>query len=214
MGFLLVCVPVQVKENSLGQIEFGPLGIEQIDRVEFEHGLSRLGFPAAMRSLLHSSLGEMRTVRAEDIEGVLILLQRVAAVIADELSRASSSATAQEPAAVTMGRRFAELHIGDKITLGDVSRHAALSPDHFSRLFRRTTGLSFGEYVNRCRMENAQRLLLDSSQRVAEISYACGFDSVPHFNRVFRRVTGVSPTGFRRQSRGLQANGGEKHPAA
>jgi len=199
LGFLLVCVPIRAKENWLGQIEFGPVGVEQMDPAEVERGLNRLGLPVTARQNLHAPLRALRAIRLEDIEGVIVLLQRVAAVIADELNRASARVTVQEPAAVTAGRRFAELHIGDKITLVDVSRHVALSPDHFSRLFRRATGVSFGEYVNRCRMENAQRLLLDSSQRVTEISFACGFDSVPHFNRVFRRVTGTSPTLFRRR---------------
>ena len=167
LGFLLVCVPVRAKESWLGQIEFGPLGVEQIDRAEFERSLNWLGVPAALCSRLQASLNSVRVIRAEDIDGVLELLQRVAVLIAGEAARASASAVVQEPAAVLAGRRFAELHLGDRITLVDAARHVALSPDHFSRLFRRATGVSFGEYVNRCRMENAQRLLLDSSQRGA-----------------------------------------------
>ena len=199
LGFLLVSVPVRVKASWLGQIEFGPLGVERIDRVEFERSLSRLGFPTAQRLRLLASLNEVRTVLADDVEGVLALVERVAGVVADATLRRSAGLGVGEPAAVIAGRRYAELHLGDKITLSDVARHVALSSDHFSRLFRNTTGASFGEYVNRRRVENAQQQLVDSTQRVADISYACGFDSVPHFNRVFRRVTGVSPTCFRRR---------------
>lgn len=197
LGFLLISAPVRVKESWFGQIEFGPLGVERIDRSEFERNLSRLGFRVEPRLRLLASLDEVRTVRANDIEGVLALVDRVAGVIADEAYRAWGRAAVGEPAAVAAGRRYAELHIADKILLADVARHVALSTDHFSRLFRGATGLAFGEYVNRRRVENAQQLLRDSAQRVSDISYACGFDSVPHFNRVFRRLTGISPTRFR-----------------
>jgi AraC-like DNA-binding protein len=205
LGFLLVSVPVRVKTSWLGQIEFGPLGVERIDRFEFERYLSRLGFPMAQRLQLLASLNELRTVRADDVEGVLALVERVAGLVAEEMLRRSAGLGMGEPAAVTAGRRYAERHLGDKITLADVARHVALSSDHFSRLFRNSTGISFGEYVNRRRVESAQHLLADSNQRVADISYACGFDSVPHFNRVFRRVTGISPTSHRRQIRSFQS---------
>jgi len=198
LGFLLLAVPVQRDENGCSLLEFGPLGVEHKTRAQFEQGLDRLGFSPALRTHLRAPLNALRTVRAEDIDGVLALLERVAASIADEMLRVSSSARALEPKAVAVARRYAEHHIGDKISLVDVARHVALSPDHFSRLFRRKAGVSFGEYMNRCRVVNAQRLLGESMQRVGEISFACGFDSVPHFNRVFRRLTGTSPTAYRR----------------
>jgi len=205
LGFLLLAVPVQRSENGCSLLEFGPLGVEHKTRAEFEQGLNRLGFSPALRTHLRAPLNALRTVRAEDIEGVLALLERVAASIADEMLRVSSRARVLEPKAVAAARRYAELHIGDKISLMDVARHVALSPDHFSRLFRRKAGVSFGEYMNRCRVANAQRLLGESTQRVGEISFACGFDSVPHFNRVFRRVTGTSPTVYRRHKGRMEA---------
>lgn len=201
-GFTLVSVPVRVKESWWGQIEFGPFGVERIDRVEFERCLDRYKFTTiSQRSQLLVSLNAVRILRADDVGGVHALVERVAGVVAEEILRRSTGLGVGEPAVVMAGRRYAELHLGDKIKLADVASHVALSIDHFSRLFRNTTGVSFGEYVNRRRVNNAQQLLADSNQRVADISYACGFDSVPHFNRVFRRVTGVSPTRYRRKLR-------------
>ena len=201
LGFLLVSVPVRVAGTRQGQIEFGPLGVGPVDHAEFDQRLRGLNLSLAQCSHLMVSLGAVRVVRTEDIDGIIALVERVAVVLANEALGAPAEVGAHEPAAVAAGRRFAELHLGGKITLADGARHVALSPDHFSRIFRRTTGMSFGEYVNRCRLANAQRLLIESPCRVAEISYACGFDSVPHFNRVFRRVTGTSPTRYRIQSK-------------
>jgi len=204
LGFLLLSQPVQAKGSCLGQIEFGPLMVGQlVDCDEFERSLGRLGVSPALWPRLQSVLGTLNAIRDEATGGVLALLQRVASVIADEIPRSASGDVAPLPMAVAEARRFAEQHLGGKIALTDVARHVALSADHFSRLFRCALGMPFGEYVNRCRVAHAQRLLAGSTRRVAEVSYACGFESVPHFNRVFRRVTGMSPTRYRRQVRSL-----------
>jgi AraC-like DNA-binding protein len=199
LGFLLLSMPVQTRREFFGQIEFGPLMVEPADRAEFERSLGRLGVPPGLWPPLQSALGALSVIRDESTRGVLALLQRVASAIADEMPRAASGDAAQMPIAVAEARRFAEQHLGDKIALADVARHVTLSADHFSRLFRCTLGMPFGEYVNRCRVARAQQLLAGSARRVAEVSFACGFDSVPHFNRVFRRIAGTSPTRFRRQ---------------
>ena len=199
LGFLLLSMPVQSKRECFGLIEFGPMIIELADHGEFARRLSRLGVSPALWPRLQSALGALSVIRDEAAGGVQALLQRVASAIADEMPTAPSGDTVQRPMAVAAGCRFAEQHLGGKILLTDVARHVALSADHFSRLFRRALGMPFGEYVNRCRVVYAQRLLTGSSRRVAEVSYACGFDSVPHFNRVFRRITGTSPTCYRRQ---------------
>jgi transcriptional regulator GlxA family with amidase domain len=182
----------------------------QIDHAEFARSLGRLGVASAMWPPLQLSLSALNIIRDENIEGVLALLQRVASVVAEEVTRASASAPVHVPLAVAEGRRFAEQHLGGRIALTDVARHVGLSADHFSRLFRCALGIPFGEYVNRCRVEHAQRILAGSSRRVAEVAYACGFESVPHFNRVFRRVTGTSPTRFRRPVPELQPTGASR----
>jgi len=106
LGFLLLAVPVQRDENGCSLLEFGPLGVEHKTRAQFEQGLDRLGFSPALRTHLRAPLNALRTVRAEDIDGVLALLERVAASIADEMLQASSSARLLEPKAVAAARRF------------------------------------------------------------------------------------------------------------
>jgi AraC-like DNA-binding protein len=64
-------------------------------------------------------------------------------------------------------------------------------------MFSRATGLTFTQYVQRARTEKAKELLADREQRVSEVAFASGFQSIPHFNRVFRRLTGIAPTTYR-----------------
>jgi YesN/AraC family two-component response regulator len=68
---------------------------------------------------------------------------------------------------------------------------------YFCKLFRKTTGLTFTDYLGRVRVEKAKNLLLNPHLRVSEIAYTVGFQSLTHFNRIFRKTTGEAPTAFR-----------------
>ena len=63
---------------------------------------------------------------------------------------------------------------------------------------KRTTGLTFTDYLARVRIEKAKTLLHDRNRRVSEVAYDVGFQSLTHFNRVFRKIAGQSPTSYRK----------------
>jgi AraC-like DNA-binding protein len=87
------------------------------------------------------------------------------------------------------------------MALEEVSRHAGVSPFHFCKVFKRATGMTFTEFVNRARVEQAKRLLLKPQARITEVAYDVGFQSLSQFNRSFRRVTDTSPTEYRAKVR-------------
>jgi AraC family transcriptional regulator len=85
------------------------------------------------------------------------------------------------------------------MTRDEVARIAGLSPFHFSRLFHALVGLAPHQYLLRCRLRNAQRLLLaDEGRSVADIAAESGFADQAHLAQQFRRAFGSSPQGFRR----------------
>ena len=55
-----------------------------------------------------------------------------------------------------------------------------------------------GEYLRRCRLERARRLMQRSAAPLAEIAAAAGFSDQSHFSNAFRKIFGVSPGAFRR----------------
>lgn len=73
-----------------------------------------------------------------------------------------------------------------------------VSEGHLSRLFHRSTGLTFREYIARLRVEKARELLLSGDATVTEVAFECGFNSVSQFNRAFRAIFKTSPTGLRK----------------
>ena len=72
------------------------------------------------------------------------------------------------------------------------------SRNHFSLLIRRQTGQNARDFLNRIRLENAQRSLLHSDRSLGEISAELGFSSQFHFTDFFKRMTGFSPTQYRK----------------
>ena len=73
-----------------------------------------------------------------------------------------------------------------------------MSPYHFARLFKRSTGLPPHRFLVRCRIDEARALLAARTASIADISRSVGFRTSSHFTTTFRRITGVTPGAYRR----------------
>jgi len=85
------------------------------------------------------------------------------------------------------------------MSLAELSASAGLSPFHFLRVFRRTTGTTPHQYLIGARLRLAARLLLDTAQPITRIAYDVGFQDLSNFVRTFHRVIGCSPRAYRRR---------------
>lgn len=88
-------------------------------------------------------------------------------------------------------------HLGEALSITDLASIAGLSPYHFARAFKRSTGQSPHAYLLGARIARA-REALGAGQTPAEVSLLCGFSSQSHFTERFRAETGVTPGQFRR----------------
>jgi AraC family transcriptional regulator len=93
---------------------------------------------------------------------------------------------------------FVENNLSANIGLADLARLVGHSPDHVSRTFKRSFGVSLYQYVLRRRLERAKALLRDRSQSIAEIALTSGFSTQSHFSAVFKGKTGMTPGAYRR----------------
>lgn len=84
-----------------------------------------------------------------------------------------------------------------RLTLTEAAALADLSADHFSRLFRVQTGISFRRYAIDARLERARHLVEETTLAIGEIALAMGYDDVFLFSRQFKARYGVAPTHLR-----------------
>lgn len=86
------------------------------------------------------------------------------------------------------------------ISMQDVARHMNYSEAYFCKLFKQCFNRNFTSYLTEYRVEEAKRLLTESTVNVKEIGRAVGYSDSNYFTKVFRRITGKSPTEYRTEA--------------
>jgi len=84
-----------------------------------------------------------------------------------------------------------------QVTLAEVSRIANMPEASFSRFIKKRTGKTFIDSLNEIRLGHASRMLIDTTNTIAEIAYKCGFNNISNFNRIFKRKKFCIPKEFR-----------------
>lgn len=92
---------------------------------------------------------------------------------------------------------YIQAHIGEEIRLNTLADMINMTPASFSRFFKLSTGLQLFDYIVSLRIGHATRLLVDTSQTIAEIGYQCGFNNISNFNRAFKKQKDCTPKSFR-----------------
>lgn len=110
--------------------------------------------------------------------------------------------TAAQMLAVHLLRHYAAAPIQIReypqvLSLRTLAAQAGLSPHHFARLFRKTTGTSQHQFVLAQRLEKAQRLLRETKVTLADLALDAGFANQSHLTRMFKRRFGLTPRAYR-----------------
>lgn len=118
--------------------------------------------------------------------------------------RARALQGALSPWQLRRAREFMLENMHEDISLDSVASHCGLSPNHFTRAFKRSTGTTPHRWLMQHRLEAAKDRIRTSAQSIATIAIECGFADQSHLTRNFVQSMGVSPGVWRR----LVAQGG------
>lgn len=93
--------------------------------------------------------------------------------------------------------KYMEQHYSEKITLESITQIFHLSKFYFTRVFKQFTGQTFTDYLNMIRIQESEKLLLNTAFPISRISASCGYVNVSSFNRNFHKLKGCTPLEFR-----------------
>ncbi|MUT66947.1 AraC family transcriptional regulator [Paenibacillus sp. NEAU-GSW1] len=94
---------------------------------------------------------------------------------------------------------YIEERFAEPITIEQAAQQVSLSPYHFCKMFKKLTGRTFIEYVNVCRVNEAERLLRESDLSVTDIAGQIGCDNPNYFTKLFKQYKGITPSMCRKQ---------------
>ncbi len=94
---------------------------------------------------------------------------------------------------------FLSGHLGERITLKELSRFLGYSEKYASDVFHRYMGLPFSQHLKQLRLDKATSMLMEEGYTIAGIAESVGFSDAFAFSHFFKRAIGCSPSEFRRQ---------------
>ncbi len=96
--------------------------------------------------------------------------------------------------------KYVNSHLSERITLSQLSKTAHMSEKYFCTFFKKQTGTTPIEHVNRARIERACELLKMGNMSVTNAALECGFESLSYFIRKFKSQMGVSPSDYKKHN--------------
>jgi AraC family transcriptional regulator len=136
--------------------------------------------------------------------GAIVLAQRLLALKGRTAARAPRPGL--PPAVLRRAKEFLNDQMDRNPGLTELSTAVGMNVDHFSRMFKRSTGLAPHQYLGNIRLERAKRMLVEGGSPIIEIAYEIGYANPSQFSAFFRKRTGLSPTEFRRNAQTAAAS--------
>lgn len=194
-------VVVQMKEDFMGR-DFMMLPEMAMCRQLFENARTAIAFSGETKRKVGEMLMQLsaadpfqRMLQLLQIFGELAASQEFESLGARPLENLSDFKEQQRMQRV---HRYVEDHYQQQPDTHTAAALVNLSTAAFCRYFKKSTSLTFTDYVNKYRINQAKKLLL-MDKNVTEACYDTGFENLSHFNRTFKKFAGENPSAFRKK---------------
>ncbi|MEO8043354.1 MAG: helix-turn-helix domain-containing protein [Spartobacteria bacterium] len=199
-GLTESAVPVKLGEQTIGFLRVGQVLRKSPDRSDLTkvtRALSQRGVKFTKE--FQKAWEKNPLIPPEKYGGIVRLLTFFAEQLSGLCNQIMIEGQNVEPPLVQKARDYIEKHKTEEMSLAAVANATGASVFHFCKVFHKSTGLKFTDYVARVRVEDARTQLLNPNRRISEVAYDAGFQSLTQFNRTFKRVFGQSPSEFRQK---------------
>lgn len=93
-------------------------------------------------------------------------------------------------------KSYAQINYMYEIPLAQLAEMFHYNEKYLGRVFKKTVGMSFRQYINYLRVERAKELLFATDSNILDVALMAGFNNVTYFNRIFREFEGCSPSEY------------------
>ena len=193
-------IVVQLREDFMGESFLQKPELVSIRRL-FERAHQGLTFGAETKQQVGPSLAKLPgQAPLERLLTLLHILQQLASAADGQPLHADGvqfELNPKEQDRINRVCQYVEQHYAEAIDIRAVADLASMTVPAFCRYFKRMTQLTFTDFVNEYRVNQARRML-HSARTVADVSFAVGFNNLSHFNKTFRVLTGQTPSAYRK----------------
>ncbi|WP_168735587.1 response regulator transcription factor [Cohnella fermenti] len=143
-----------------------------------------------------SPLAYSEMIRQRNDRGsVSVLFERE--IIPAILSQGGQTGSKQGERLVREIQKLVEAHYDQALSLQQIAETRFVNPDYLSRLFKKTTGRTFVDYLTDCRIHKAIELMKNPAYKNYEIAQLVGYDDYRYFSQIFKKKTGKTIGEFR-----------------
>lgn len=173
------------------------------DLLEFRHTTSfskTLSLCGRTRLVLEAMLNHTYTDSLENIfinaQSQMLLLYSLECMIGEkevETFQCKFLANGADRDKITQAREILLQHIGEPLTIKELSRKVAINECYLKKGFKEMFGTTIFDFYQGQRMEHARYLLYEKGLSVTEVSVMLGYSSISHFSTAFKKHTGLKP---------------------
>ena len=145
-------------------------------------------------SALQSLIGEYEGKRyASGVATKLKIMELLVEILRSDSPADEKTPHNQTAALIYNTMVFVRNHYAEDMDERELAHSLGMSYSYFSRSFRRVTGMTFKQYLNRMRVNQAEKLLCRGGASVSEVATRCGYNSISYFISVYKSITGKTP---------------------
>ena len=183
--------------STTGCLHMMALNHFQIDVVQILYAFLESKNIVAHKLFHDSSYHTLAHNARNSIQNMELYLQYMISISQNHLTFSSS-----EKSVAQSIREYVDQNYASDISRNSLSEIFYLDPDYASKLFKKETGISFGNYIIQKRMDVAKHLLHTTRLPINTIADNVGYGNYSYFIRLFKKMTGFTPIEFRNENAG------------
>lgn len=150
---------------------------------------------------LPKSMGFDENTVVEDRINIFTLFYKLKYVVFSIITRFSTRDKNYARDLIEKAKKYIDEHYADwDLSLEKLADYLNLNPSYLSSLFKDTCGISYIEYLTRCRLEKAKQFLKDPKVKIGYVAKKIGYNNKAYFNFLFKKYFGITPTDYRANS--------------